>query len=75
MILKAMQAGGLEEPNEASWYVFGRIAEQFGEYEAAGSAYRRLKAPTPEQDSPTATYYLAKTRLDLLAKEKKIKAR
>ncbi len=75
MILQAMEVEAMEEPNEESWYVFGRIAEQYGESQAAAAAYRKLNPPKENQDSPVATYHLAKRRLDRLIKDKKIKAK
>ena len=35
VILHAMEVGGLEEPDSLCWYVFARIAEQYGELDAA----------------------------------------
>jgi tetratricopeptide (TPR) repeat protein len=74
VILKAMEVESLEEPNDACWYVFARIAEQHGEYQAAAAAYRKVNPPKDGPDTPAATHHLAKRRLDLLIKEKKIKA-
>ena len=45
LILDVMDQTGLDEPNEAAWYVFGRIAEQYGQREAALTAYTRTKPP------------------------------
>ena len=68
VLLQAMDVGGLEEPNEESWYVFGRIAEQFGVHDAATADYRRLKAPEAGDASPVSTYLLAQRRLKALRK-------
>jgi hypothetical protein len=34
----------MDEPDESVWYGFGRIAEQYGEYEAARDAYNRVES-------------------------------
>ena len=47
LILEAMDQLGLDEPNESAWYVFGRIAEQYGQTDAAVSAYKRTKQKEP----------------------------
>jgi tetratricopeptide (TPR) repeat protein len=47
LILEGMDEIGLDEPNEAAWYVFGRIAEQYGQTDAAVSAYKRTKQKEP----------------------------
>jgi len=69
VLLQAMDVGGLEEPNEESWYVFGRIAEQFRVHDAATADYRRLKAPEAGDASPVSTYLLAQRRLKALREE------
>jgi tetratricopeptide (TPR) repeat protein len=63
VLLQAMDVEGLEEPDEKSWYVFGRIAEQFGVCDAAAADYRKLKPPEADVASTTSTYLLAQRRL------------
>jgi hypothetical protein len=63
-ILRAMNAAGMEEPNDVSWYVFGRIAEQFALTDTARDYYRRLDKP--KTDDPTSTWALAQRRLAAL---------
>jgi hypothetical protein len=43
--LRAMDLRELDEPNDACWYVFGRIAEQFGLSEVALEDYARIVRP------------------------------
>ncbi|MGH9795600.1 MAG: hypothetical protein ACRD5G_12580, partial [Candidatus Acidiferrales bacterium] len=72
ILLQAMDAEGLDEPDGKSWYVFGRIAEHYGEFEAAAKAYRRVESAS-ESDT-LALYHVAKRRLDLLVKDQRIAA-
>jgi tetratricopeptide (TPR) repeat protein len=67
LILAAMDRIDLEEPNEAAWYVFGRIAEQYGQMDAALAAYRRVKPKKPEDplDNDSA-WALARRRAKLM---------
>jgi hypothetical protein len=69
LLLRAMDSGGFEEPNEAIWYGFGRIAEDYGLPAVALSLYQRV-GKTPEADLPTSTYNLARMRERLLASAK-----
>ena len=46
----------------ASLY-FGRIAEQYGENDAAASDYRRVEKPEDTEPLPISTYRLAQNRL------------
>jgi tetratricopeptide (TPR) repeat protein len=74
-LLEAMNTEGLEEPDSKSWYVFGRIAEQYGEPAAAAAAYRQVKPPKKQGISvANSAYLLAKRRLEQLIKEKKVGA-
>jgi tetratricopeptide (TPR) repeat protein len=61
LLLKAMDAVHLEEPNSEVWFGLGLIAEQYGEYSAAASMYRRVDKPTFE--FPGTTYRLAQMHL------------
>lgn len=61
IMIKGMDIQGLEEPNESIWYVFGRIAEQYGLTATARSYYQKLKAPKSED--PLSTWVLAQRRL------------
>ena len=63
-ILQSIELAGKEEPASEDWYVFGRIAENYGEYEAALECYGKVEAPEiPAQDS---THRLTANRLELM---------
>ncbi|MFQ5664341.1 MAG: DUF3857 domain-containing protein [Terriglobia bacterium] len=66
VLLNAMEVEAMEEPTPAFWYVFGRIAEQYGELEAAIAAYQKVTPPEEEAAFPLSTYRLAQRRLELL---------
>lgn len=70
VLIQAMDTLNLNEPDDDYWYAFGRIAEQYGERDAALADYARLSRPTGWKDIPSATYYLAQTRLQVLRNEK-----
>ncbi len=62
LLLQEMTFSGLELPDSAAWYGFGRIYEQYGVYDAATAAYRKVTKPEGELD-PLNTYVLAQARL------------
>jgi len=66
VVLQAMAAWQLEEPNSECWYVFGRIAEQYGIRDEAIRAYRKVEAPESKFQLPGSTYALAQSRLKIL---------
>jgi tetratricopeptide (TPR) repeat protein len=66
LLLRAMDELNLDEPNDDYWYAFGRIAEQFGERDAAIADYRKLEKPKIAMAIPTSTYQLAQNRLKVL---------
>jgi len=66
VILHAMAVAGMEEPTPAFWYVFGRIAEQYGENEAAVAAYRKAEPQKEEPRELLPTSALARKRLSRL---------
>ncbi len=59
LLLRAMDSGGFDEPNEPIWYGFGRIAEDYGLSTVALSLYKKV-GKTPDADLPTSTYNLAR---------------
>jgi tetratricopeptide (TPR) repeat protein len=61
LLLKAMNVGNMEEPNSEIWFGFAKIAEQYGEPEAARAMYSRMEKPKLEY--PTSSYHLAQQRL------------
>jgi hypothetical protein len=52
-----------DEPDDSEWYVFGRIAENFGLSEEATAMYRRLIKPSNERLIASSCYALAQQRL------------
>jgi tetratricopeptide (TPR) repeat protein len=68
LLLQAMTAGQLAEPNSSIWYGFGSIYERYGVKDAAIAAYRRVEKPEGRMD-PVDTYVLAESRLKALQAE------
>jgi tetratricopeptide (TPR) repeat protein len=64
LLLKAMDAGHLEEPNSEVWFGLGLIAEQYGVSDAAEKMYARVEKP--KFDYPATTYSLAQQHLTSL---------
>lgn len=65
LVLKAMTAENLSEPNSEIWYALASIYEQYGETEAAIEAYRKVEKPEGAIP-PTSTWLLAQARLKKL---------
>jgi tetratricopeptide (TPR) repeat protein len=63
VILQAMDASAMTKPDDACWYVFARIAEQFGLTEVARDYYQRLQRPKTDRMLRITTYALAQRRL------------
>jgi len=68
LLLKAMAAENLSQPNSAIWYAFGLIDEKYGINDAAIDAYRKVEKPEGPI-GPTDTYVLAQARLKALGAE------
>jgi hypothetical protein len=66
VLLQAMDASNLSEPNSSFWYAFGSIAEQFGEREIALNYYARVIKPKHATQIPESSYALAQKRTKLL---------
>ena len=66
ILLQAMEARGLEEPETVDWFIWGRIAESYGELDAARAAYTRVEPPEDEAEWNTSTYRLVERRLEIL---------
>jgi predicted Zn-dependent protease len=64
LLLKAMDAGALEEPDSSVWLALGEVAEQYGERDAAQTAYMRVEKQ--EVEGPGSNYTLAQRRLAVL---------
>jgi tetratricopeptide (TPR) repeat protein len=67
VFVQAMDSLNLVEPDDNYWYAFGRIAEQYGEYESAKSDYGRVTKPKQPLDFYTSSYWLAQMRLKAMA--------
>jgi len=68
LLLKAMNAQHMEEPNSEIWFGFGLIAEQYGVVDAAEDMFARIEKP--KTNSPVSTYGLAQEHLTSLRKTK-----
>lgn len=64
--LRALDARGLQEPDSSLWFVYGRIAEQYGETATAAAAYRRVEPAEAGEEPVTSTRQLAEKRLAAL---------
>lgn len=64
LLLKAMEALHIEEPNVEVWFGFGLIAEQYGVLEAAENLYGRVEKP--KADNPGTSYVIAQRHLTAL---------
>jgi transglutaminase-like putative cysteine protease/Flp pilus assembly protein TadD len=69
LLLRGMDDMNLDEPNDAYWFAFGRIAEQYGEREIALADYRKLEKPKQPLAIPTSTWRLAQIRLKAMGAE------
>lgn len=61
LLLRAMDSGGMDEPNEPVWFGFGRIAEEYGLFPGALSLYQRV-GKTEGFEIASSTYNLARLR-------------
>ncbi|HZU31569.1 MAG TPA: hypothetical protein VFB79_10660, partial [Candidatus Angelobacter sp.] len=61
LLLKAMDAAALEEPNSEIWFGLGELAEQYGELATAQTLYSRIEKP--KVDVSGTSYMLAQQRL------------
>lgn len=61
LFIKALEIAHLTEPNSELWYGFGRLAEVYGQYDAALTAYKRVEAP--EVSNAFNTYNLVQQRM------------
>jgi tetratricopeptide (TPR) repeat protein len=62
VLLQALDAAGLGQPNSEVWFGFGALYEQYGVADAAIDAFRKVKRPEGTI-SPTDTYVLAQAHL------------
>jgi Tfp pilus assembly protein PilF len=66
ILLKAMDAANLDEPNSSVWLAYGVIAESVGEADAARQMFARVEKMKTEV--PSSNYELAQQRLASLNK-------
>lgn len=66
-ILRSMDVAGTLDPRSEDWYVFGRIAEEYGERDAAIAAYKRVEKPERNEAMPLSTFLLAEKRLKAIS--------
>jgi tetratricopeptide (TPR) repeat protein len=63
VLIQAMDALKLDEPEDNSWYALGRIAEQYGETAVGSADYRHVNKPKKAVEIPGSSYRLAQLRL------------
>ena len=63
LLIQAMDALKLDEPEDNSWYALGRIAEQYGETAIASADYHHLNKPKKSFAIAGSSYRLAQLRL------------
>lgn len=73
LLLRAMDALHVEEPNSEIWFGFASIAEQYGVFDAAEAMYRRVEKP--QFDYPGTSYVIAQQRLAGLGKNAAARAK
>lgn len=66
LLMQAMDRENMEEPNPDFWFAFGRIAEQYGETQAARSDYAHVTKPKKMLELMGSSYQLAQDRLKAL---------
>lgn len=65
-LLAAMEANHLLEPDDAIWFGFGRIADEYGETESALAAYNRVRPPKKPEPEANSTWALSQQRIRIL---------
>ncbi len=71
VILQSLAAKDDEAPESHDWYVFGRLAEQYGLPDVARGYYKKVEPPKSPEDEPMSTHALAARRLAVLGEGKK----
>ena len=71
IIVQAISAKPDEAPGADDWYVFGRLAEQYGLPDVARKYYKKVTPPKSLEAGPMSTHTLAARRLGALGEEKK----
>jgi tetratricopeptide (TPR) repeat protein/transglutaminase-like putative cysteine protease len=70
ILLQSIDARANETASSDDWYVFGRLAEQYGLPDVARKYYKRVPPPKSPADEPMSTHALAARRLAALDGEK-----
>jgi transglutaminase-like putative cysteine protease/tetratricopeptide (TPR) repeat protein len=68
VFLRILDLTGYAELDSSLWFLYGRIAEQYGETSAAMAAYRRVERPRATDEPRSSTWALAQGRLSALTK-------
>jgi tetratricopeptide (TPR) repeat protein len=63
LVLGILEQYGMNEPDGPLWYVFGRVAEAYGQPQAALACYKRVDWKEKYTPEPNSTYMLAQKRL------------
>jgi hypothetical protein len=70
VILQSLAAKEGGEPDENDWYVFGRLAENYGLPDVARKYYKKVTPPADPAREPLSTHALAARRLAALGEAK-----
>ena len=70
VLVQAMDIENLDEPDDAFWYAFGRVAEQYGEIAVARADYARVKKPKRTIQVPSSPYQLAQMRVKAMGEQR-----
>jgi transglutaminase-like putative cysteine protease/Flp pilus assembly protein TadD len=71
ILVQALDARGNDTAGPDDWYVFGRLAEQYGLPDVARKYYKRVSPPKSPAEEPMSTHALAVRRLAALGEEGK----
>ena len=63
LVLGIMDQYAMDGPDGPLWYVFGRVAEAYGQPQAALACYKRVQWKEKYAPDPTTTYALTQKRL------------
>jgi tetratricopeptide (TPR) repeat protein len=72
LLLKAMTAAHMSQPDREVWFGFARIAEQYGDYETAAAEYARVTSTDVDNEGPTSTFTLAQKQIGALKSAGKV---
>jgi hypothetical protein len=67
LMLQRLKLKGIEEPGSDDWYVFARIAEQYGIAKDAATMYRKVSRPKDDFAVAASSYALAQKRLKAMS--------